>query len=80
MNRVVSSAGRATRLHRVGRGFEPLTTHHSLYYKNVVLNWGAGWHVRLIHFLVIDWYKSLHEMLNLFTPNTEMKFFATLFG
>ena len=25
---VVSSAGRATRLHRVGRGFEPLTTHH----------------------------------------------------
>ena len=26
--RVVSSAGRATRLHRVGRGFEPLTTHH----------------------------------------------------
>ena len=29
MNRVVSSAGRATRLHRVGRGFEPLTTHHS---------------------------------------------------
>ena len=28
MVRVVSSAGRATRLHRVGRGFEPLTTHH----------------------------------------------------
>ena len=25
---MVSSAGRATRLHRVGRGFEPLTTHH----------------------------------------------------
>ena len=29
--RVVSSAGRATRLHRVGRGFEPLTTHHQPY-------------------------------------------------
>ena len=29
---MVSSAGRATRLHRVGRGFEPLTTHHSLEY------------------------------------------------
>ena len=27
LSRVVSSAGRATRLHRVGRGFEPLTTH-----------------------------------------------------
>ena len=26
--RVVSSAGRASRLHRGGRGFEPLTTHH----------------------------------------------------
>ncbi len=25
--RVVSSAGRASRLHRGGRGFEPLTTH-----------------------------------------------------
>ena len=34
---VVSSAGRATRLHRVGRGFEPLTTHHLAECVNVFL-------------------------------------------
>ena len=33
---MVSSAGRATRLHRVGRGFEPLTTHHSpIFFQNI---------------------------------------------
>ena len=34
---MVSSAGRATRLHRVGRGFEPLTTHHQLSKKSFLV-------------------------------------------
>ena len=30
VDRAVSSVGRATRLHRVGREFEPLTAHQTL--------------------------------------------------